>query len=71
MSEALLSIEVVRSRVGGLSGSTIRRLIAAGDFPAPIVLSRTSRGKPARVAWVESEVTAWVERKIREARTEP
>lgn len=37
-----------------VSRSTIRRWIAAGDFPQPIKLG------PRRVAWRESDVSAWL-----------
>lgn len=50
--------------VGGLSSSSIRRLIARGEFPAPLVLSRTKSGHPARVAYVRSELLAWVRSRI-------
>lgn len=49
---------------GGLSISTIRRLIEAGEFPKPVVLSRDRHGKPVRIAWVVSEIEAWCDKKI-------
>lgn len=66
--EALLSPAAGLAISGGISDSTRRRLIKDGQYPAPVVLSRNSHGKPARVAWVESEVRAWVARKIVEGR---
>jgi predicted DNA-binding transcriptional regulator AlpA len=49
---------------GGLSESTVRRLIAQGAFPRPIVLSRNRHGRPARVAFVYEELLAWVAARI-------
>ncbi|WP_298725744.1 AlpA family transcriptional regulator [uncultured Ferrovibrio sp.] len=40
-------------RETGLSRATIYRKIKAGDFPAPVELSRNS------VGWYESEIAAW------------
>jgi predicted DNA-binding transcriptional regulator AlpA len=51
--------------VGGLSESTVRRLIAAGDFPQTVVLNRDRHGRPVRVAFVESEVLAWCAARIK------
>jgi hypothetical protein len=36
----------------------LRRKIAAGEFPAPVVLSRRPDGRPQRIAWVREEVVA-------------
>ena len=58
LSEALLL-------AGGISDSTRRRL---RDFPAPVVLSRTRSGRPARIAFVREEVLAWCEARIAAAR---
>ena len=38
----------------GLTARSIRRLVARGDFPPPIRLSRRT------VGWLESEVEAWI-----------
>jgi predicted DNA-binding transcriptional regulator AlpA len=65
---ALLSCAEARRISGGISRATQARLIAAGDYPQPIVLSVTRHGKHARVAWVESEVRAWVARRISASR---
>ena len=45
-----------------LRETTIRRLIEAGDFPAPISLS------PRRRAFLQSEIEAWMEDRIADAR---
>jgi predicted DNA-binding transcriptional regulator AlpA len=66
--DALLSPSAALALSGGISDSTRRRLIAEGRYPEPIVLSRDRRGKPARVAWSENEVRAWVAARIAESR---
>ncbi len=58
--ERLVSPRDLKSIVGGLSESTIRRLIAEGRFPEPITLARNRHGRPVRIAFVESEVLAKV-----------
>jgi len=70
MTEDTALIEPAEARAisGGISDSTQRRLIATGDYPPPVVLSRTTRGKPARVAFVRGEVLAWCRRRIEAAR---
>lgn len=54
----------VLARVG-LSSSTLYEMTAAGDFPAPIPIGRKA------VAWLESEVDAWIKNRIeqRDSRT--
>jgi predicted DNA-binding transcriptional regulator AlpA len=69
-SAALISPRAAREISGGISDSTQRRMIAAGTYPSPVVLSRCKDGHPARVAFVESEVRAWAADVIRRARTE-
>ncbi len=75
MSETQTAPELVALRpalamVGGLSESTIRRLIAEGRFPAPVVLSKTKSGRPCRIAFVRSELNAWVASTIARARAD-
>jgi predicted DNA-binding transcriptional regulator AlpA len=62
--DTLLSPEAALEMSGGISDSTRRRLIASGDYPRPVVLSRDRHGRPVRVAWSERAVRAWVARKI-------
>jgi predicted DNA-binding transcriptional regulator AlpA len=69
-ADALISPAVARAMSGGISDSTQRRLIAAGKYPMPVVLSRCRDGHPARVAFVEGEVRAWAAEVIRRARAE-
>lgn len=48
----------------GISNSTLHRLINAGDFPTPIQIS------PRAVAWIEEEVTVWIEQRIEASRNQ-
>ena len=52
MSPSLLHLAEVR-RIVGIGKSQLYRLIAAGDFPAPVKIGRSSR-------WLSSEVDAWI-----------
>jgi prophage regulatory protein len=47
----------VLARVG-LSSSTLYAMTAEGEFPAPIPIGRQA------VAWLESEVDAWIKKRI-------
>jgi len=58
----LIALEPALAMAGGISDSTRRRI---PDFPRPVVLSRTRRGRPCRIAFVEAEVLAWCEARIR------
>ncbi len=53
MPEALLKREEVQRRTS-LGRSKLFDLVAKGDFPKPVRLS------PGRVAWVQSEIDAWI-----------
>lgn len=68
MSESLLKPDVARAMAGGMSASTQHRLVKAKAFPEPITLSKTKKGRPARVAFLESEVRAWIADRIAAAR---
>ena len=48
--------EVVRRT--SLSRATVYRLVQAGEFPKPVTLTG------ARTAWVETEVTAWMQARL-------
>jgi predicted DNA-binding transcriptional regulator AlpA len=67
----LLSLDETRRVAGGLSRPTVYRLVAAGTFPSPIVLSRRTDGRPSRIAWVRGEVREWCRRQIQSNRTGP
>jgi len=58
-------------RITSLSASTIRRLVEAGQFPRPIVLSRNRHGKPVRIAYVLSELEEWCAQRIAAGRGSP
>ncbi|ABE36316.1 prophage CP4-57 regulatory family protein [Paraburkholderia xenovorans LB400] len=49
----LIRLREVRTRVG-LGASTVYRYLAAGKFPRPVEIGG------GRVAWVESEIDAWI-----------
>lgn len=59
--ERLLKLPEVISRVA-MSRSAIYRDIAAGSFPRPVRVSKQT------VAWVQSEVEAWVRDRIAASR---
>lgn len=58
-TERLLSKKQVRDRVS-LCYTQIDRLEKAGLFPRRIILMRDHLGRPTRVAWLEHEITAWI-----------
>lgn len=58
MAERFITMEQVRGRVA-LSKTEIYRKIKAGLFPKPVPLG------PQKVAFLESEVAAWMEDRLR------
>lgn len=48
----------------GLSRSTLYDLVSRGDFPTSVKLTKRT------VAWIESEVTQWIESRITFSRSE-
>lgn len=60
----LIRIRQVRARTG-LSTTAIYRRMSEGTFPRPIPLG----GKC--VAWIDTEVSAWIEERITAARPSP
>jgi prophage regulatory protein len=64
LTETLIRRPDVEARTG-LPRSTLYDAIERGSFPRPIKLSERS------VAWVASEVDAWVASRIRETRRAP
>jgi prophage regulatory protein len=61
MENRFIRLKEVVNRVG-ISKSNIYRLIPEGKFPRPIQLG------PNSVAWLESEVSGWVNEKIERGR---
>lgn len=57
MSHQLLRIKAVEAKTG-YSRATLYRKIGAHEFPAPIPLGERA------VAWLESDVDHWIERRI-------
>lgn len=57
MSTRLLSYPEAAARCG-LSRTHISRMVAAGSFPVPVETA------PRRVAFVEAEIEAWIEKRI-------
>ena len=57
----LLRLPKVLSRTG-LGRSTLYRLVATGDFPAPIKLTKRS------IAWPDSSVEEWIQEKTAEGK---
>jgi len=55
--ERLLALPAVQAKVGGLSKSTLWKLVKTAEFPAPIRITAN------RVGWLESEVDAWIARR--------
>lgn len=64
----LIKPDRAREMCGGISESTLLRLIKAGDFPKPIPLNHDRHGRPVRVAFVASELRAWIEQRIHAGR---
>lgn len=60
MAERLISKERVCERTS-ISPRNLRELVKAGDFPSPVKISAQMH------AWVDGEVTAWIDQKIAEA----
>ena len=65
--ERLLPIEDVAARTS-LSRSEIYRRIALGEFPRPIRLSGSAGSRGGRVAFVATEVDAWIAARVAEWR---
>jgi prophage regulatory protein len=59
--QRLLRLNDVRERVP-YSRSTIYKLISQGEFPKPVSIGERA------VAWVESDVDAWIEARIESGR---
>ena len=58
---ALLRLPQVEARTG-YKRSSIYRLVAAGEFPAPVKLGERAS------AWLESEISSWIAERVRKSR---
>lgn len=63
--EHFLTLDEVSQRTT-LSRSTLKRKIAAGEFPRPVNLSDAENSR--RIAWPESDVSAWIQERIYRSR---
>lgn len=61
--DRLLPTEETCARVGGVSKSTLYAWIKTGGFPAPIPLTPAG----TRVAFLESQVNAWIHARAQSA----
>jgi len=61
MAQTILRLPEVKARTG-LARSTIYLRMSEGAFPEPISLGARS------VGWIESEIDAWIARRIAEIR---
>lgn len=59
--DKFLRLPQVKSKVG-IGRTTIYEKIKQGQFPKPIALG------PQSVAWIESEISEWMEQRIAESR---
>ncbi|CAN7695913.1 helix-turn-helix transcriptional regulator [Paraburkholderia sp. 22099] len=59
----LIRLREVRTRVG-LGASTVYRYLATGKFPRPVEIGG------GRVAWLESEIDAWIASRLEAERRE-
>lgn len=65
MAKNILRGPEVRRRTG-LSKSTLYDLMARNQFPRPIALSPEPGGRS--VGWLDDEVEAWIEQRVRASR---
>jgi prophage regulatory protein len=63
MAHTVLRLPAVKARTG-LSRSSIYLKVSRNEFPKPILL-----GGPRAVGWIESEITEWIEQRIRASRS--
>ncbi|MNF74318.1 Prophage CP4-57 regulatory protein (AlpA) [compost metagenome] len=70
-ADALLEFEVVSARLGGLSKTRVDELEKTDpDFPKRIAIGQIrANGRPARVAWLESEITTYIRGLVAKARS--
>lgn len=63
----LLRLPSVKARTG-LSRSTIYLRISQGDFPRPVSLGGRAVGGRTAVAWIEAEIDAWINERVKASR---
>jgi predicted DNA-binding transcriptional regulator AlpA len=63
---SLGSINWVRAETGGLSPRHIMRMSTEGKFPKPVRVTEGSENRKGRIAFVKSEVRAWIAARIAE-----
>lgn len=56
----LLSYPQLRDRGVRYTQRHLSNLVQDGKFPRPVVLSTRPNGDPARIAWAEDEIDAWI-----------
>jgi predicted DNA-binding transcriptional regulator AlpA len=60
-SERLVGFKQLRPEWGiDYSREHLARLVKVGRFPRPLVLSADEKGKPKKIAWLESEIDNWI-----------
>jgi predicted DNA-binding transcriptional regulator AlpA len=67
----LCSLKRVSEKTGGLSGRHIMRMVEEGKFPQSVRLTEGSAHRKGRIAFVESEVDAWIAARIAERHAAP
>jgi predicted DNA-binding transcriptional regulator AlpA len=60
------SVKWVSDETGGLSSRHIMRMVDEGKFPPPVRLTDGSAHRGGRIAFVKSEVKAWIASRIAE-----
>jgi predicted DNA-binding transcriptional regulator AlpA len=63
---SLGSLGWAREETGGLSGRHILRMANEGKFPKPVRVTEGSERQKGRIAFVRSEVKAWIAARIAE-----
>jgi len=71
--QSLGSLKWASDETGGLSSRHIMRMVDEGKFPQPVRLTEGSERRGGRIAFVKSEVRAWITARIaeRDARRAP
>jgi len=64
--QSLGSLKWASDETGGLSSRHIMRMVDEGKFPQPVRLTEGSERRGGRIAFVKSEVRAWITARIAE-----